>query len=270
MARRILGGVAVAGTTVLIALSARDSLSREAANQRERPPAYALRPAGANPNQPALTAAPTHAAVPEEPAPVVLPAQGPANAILTRASAAYARVRSLRADFVQVTRNPVLGSTTTSRGTLFQRRPDRLLLRFAQPQGDVLVSDGRYFWVYYPSADPKQVMRMPAASGSGALDVQAQFLSDPARRFNATLVGTETVRGRPANVLRLVPKTAARFKELTVWLDRGDNLARRFEVTEENGSVRRFDLSNLRVNVPLSDALFRFQPPAGAHVVDQG
>lgn len=293
MTMKILGGLGIVVVAGLIALSARDSFSREAASRRAR----AATPVLNSPEQSGRTslraAAPNTAAVVDidkAPAPLTSPQasapasegpnqpesaaaasdQGSADAILTRAAAAYGKVRSLRADFTQVTRNPLLGSTTTSRGTLFQRRPDRLLLRFAQPKGDMLVSDGEHFWVYYPSVDPKQVIRMPAARGSGALDLQAQFLGDPVRRFQATLLPTESVGGRPANVLRLVPRAAAPYKELKVWLDRGDNLARRFEITESNDAVRRFELSGLRVNTPLSDALFRFQPPAGAHVVDQG
>jgi outer membrane lipoprotein-sorting protein len=33
--------------------------------------------------------------------------------------------------------------------------------------------------------------------------------------------------------------------------------------------VRRFDLSNLRINPTLGDALFRFTPPAGVRVVER-
>lgn len=293
MTMRILGGVAVLAAVGLIAVSARDSLSREAARQRAHAPVYALtpdRPAGpalapaSRPpaGEPGRTSGPvTPGAAPAadlspeavaasttaaSPAPTS-PDQGSANAILTKAAAAYARVRSLRADFVQVTQNPVLGSNTTSRGTLFQRRPDRLLLRFSQPKGDILVSDGRYFWVYYPSVDPKQVVRMPASAAGQGVDLQAQFLGDPEKRFNARLQGREAVAGRPANVLHLVPRTQQSYKELTVWLDARDNLARRFEIVEQNGSVRRFDLSNLRVNVSIPASTFRFTPPAGAHIV---
>lgn len=296
MTMRILGVLGLAGTTALIALSARDSLSREAERGRAlarvpvvsaqrpavtaasaqarpvrgeaQPAAMTPQPDGSAASAPDAEAAPAAEAHSTSDRPSAS-AQGTPQAILTRAAAAYGRVRSLRADFVQVTRNPLLGSTTTSRGALFQRRPDRLLLRFSQPQGDVLVSDGQFFWVYYPSVDPKQVIRMPAARGGGGLDLQAQFLGDPVRRFNATLVGTESVGRRPANVLRLVPRAEAAYKELKVWLDRGDNLARRFEITELNGSIRRFELNGLRVNTQLSDALFRFHPPAGAHIVDQ-
>ena len=186
---------------------------------------------------------------------------------MRRAAAAYGKVHSLSAAFVQVVRNPLLGGSTTSRGMLYERRPDRFLMRFSEPAGDVLVSDGRWFWVYYPSVDEKQVIRSSAAGRGQAVDLLAQFLGDPVRRFTPHLEGREAVAGRQAYVVRLVPRGAEPFKELKVWLDPVDYYARRFEITDQNGSVRHLDLSALRVNPPLPDALFHFTPPPGAHVV---
>ncbi|HSH44673.1 MAG TPA: outer membrane lipoprotein carrier protein LolA, partial [Longimicrobiales bacterium] len=79
------------------------------------------------------------------------------DAILRGLAARYEDVRSLQADFQQVIDNPLLGRRTESAGTLYQRQPDLFLMRFSDPEGDVIVSDGDYFWVYYPSVDPKQV-----------------------------------------------------------------------------------------------------------------
>jgi outer membrane lipoprotein-sorting protein len=47
-------------------------------------------------------------------------------------------------------------------------------------------------------------------------------------------------------------------------------MVRRFELTEENGNARRFELSDLVVNPTLPDRLFQFTPPPGAVVVDRG
>lgn len=194
-----------------------------------------------------------------------------AAAILQRVSAAYAKLRSLKADFVQQMQNPLLRTQVVSRGTLYQRRPDRFLLRFSDPAGDLIVSDGRYFWIYYPSVDEKQVIRAPAGEGrAGGVDLQAQFLGDPLTRFTPTLEGRETVLGRSAFVLTLLPKQPVGYRKLRVWIDARDHLVRRFELTEENGSVRHFELSNVQTNPTLGDELFRFTPPAGAHVVDRG
>jgi outer membrane lipoprotein carrier protein len=193
-----------------------------------------------------------------------------ADAILERAAAAYADVHSMQADFAMTMTNPLLRRTTNSRGTLYQRRPDRIALRFSEPAGDVIVGDGRYFWIYYPSVDEKQVIRMPASQGaSGGVDLQAQFVGDPTERFAATLHGRERVGEREAYVLTLEPRGPAAYRTLKVWLDTRDYLARRFELTEESGTVRRFDLSSLRTNPTLSDATFRFTPPADAQIVER-
>ena len=190
---------------------------------------------------------------------------------LQRASAAYAGLRSMKADFVMQLNNPLLRQQTTSRGTLYQRRPDRIALRFSDPAGDMIIGDGEYFWIYTPSLDSLQVIQSPASGGGDqAVDLQAQFLGDPVRRFRHTLHGQESVAGRAAHVLTLEPRERAEYKTLKVWLDTRDALARRFEITEHNGTVRRFDLNNFEANPNIPDATFRFTPPRGARIVRAG
>ena len=196
---------------------------------------------------------------------------GQTDQILARAARAYAGVQTLRADFEQTTENPVLRRTTTSRGTLFQQRPDRFAMRFSQPEGDRIVADGQYIWLYYPSIDAEQVIRMSArAGGAGAVDLQAQFVGDPTARFNAVHNGVENVGGRAADVLTLTPRGSESYRTLKVWVDRGDALVRRFEITDHTGVVRRFILRNLTPGADLDAGVFRFTPPEGAHVVARG
>jgi len=201
------------------------------------------------------------------------PAEGDPTAvqILARASAAYANVRSMRAEFTQMSENPLLRRSTTSRGTIYQRRPDRFLMDFSEPEGDLIVSDGEDIWVYYPSVNPRQVIRAPLGEGgAGAVDLQAQFLGDPTQRFRSELLGRERVAGANAYVLMLRPIGDQGYRSLKVWIDPRDYLARRFEITENNNVVRRFDLSSLRTNAVFDDALFEFTPPEGTHVVARG
>jgi outer membrane lipoprotein carrier protein len=179
-------------------------------------------------------------------------------------------VRSMRADFVMQFTNPLLRQQTTSRGTLYQQRPDRIALRFAEPAGDVILSDGEYFYIFQPSVDPKQATRSPASAGGGGVDLQAQFIGNPVERFSYTLHGRETVAGREAHAMTLVPRERAEYRSLKVWFDTRDALARRFEITEHNGSVRRFDLSGLQVNPSIPADVFRFTPPADVRIVNVG
>jgi outer membrane lipoprotein carrier protein len=194
---------------------------------------------------------------------------GRATQILRRVEQAAAGVRTLQADFTQRLHVALLDQDQQSSGRLYQKRPDRFLMRFTNPAGDVMVADGRHFWIYYPSTDRKQVIRTSLARGAGQVDLQRQFLGNATSRFTAVQGADESVGGRPAYVLTLTPRGASDFRRLKIWADKGDYLVRRFEVTEQNESVRRIDLRNLRVNAPVSDALFRFTPPAGAQVFDQ-
>jgi outer membrane lipoprotein carrier protein len=193
-----------------------------------------------------------------------------AAAVLRRAEEVYSGIRAMEADFRQVVEVPLLGQTTRSQGKIYHRRPDRFAMHFTQPQGDVVVADGRHLWMYYPSVDARQVMRtgMSAAAGQ-QMDLHAEFLSNPTARYNAVLQGVESVGGRPAHVVHLTPRTRSGYRHVRIWIDREDALVRRFELTEENESVRTLELSNIRRNPTLADNLFQFTPPAGAQVFDQ-
>ena len=206
------------------------------------------------------------------PASAVTPVRGgrqDANELLRRVEQTAAGVQTLEADFVQTLHVPLLNTDRTSTGKLYQRKPSHFLMRFTDPAGDVMVADGRYFWIYYPSSDRTQVIRTSIAEGGEQADFQRQFLSNATDRFVATLNGTETVAGRSTYALTLVPKRQSPYKVIRIWVDREDNLVRRFEMTEENDSVRRVELRNLKVNQPVSDALFTFTPPAGTQIVEQ-
>jgi outer membrane lipoprotein carrier protein len=191
-----------------------------------------------------------------------------ANAILARAEQAYSQIRSMEADFTQALYVPLLESTQNSRGRMFHRSPDRFLMRFTDPAGDIIVADGRYVWMYYPSTDDKQVIRTQLSSAGQQVDLYREFLADATSRFAASLDASESVGGRPAKALTLIPRQASPYRRVRIWVDNQDSLVRKFEISEENGSVRTLQLSGLRLNGTLGDDLFRFTPPAGVQVHD--
>jgi outer membrane lipoprotein carrier protein len=235
----------------------------EAGGSSAAPPADPA-PAGPAANPTAGAGAP--AAV--QPAPAGAQASE-ARQILERVERAYADVRSLEADFIQDLRVPLLSSDQQSRGKLFQRQPNRLLMRFTDPAGDVVVADGQHLWMYYPSVDRVQVMRTSLAQNGVSLDFQREFIHNANERYSSTLAGEETVDGRATHVLDLSPRTASPYRSVRIWVDKATHIVRRFEIAEQNDTVRRIELRNIRRNVTLDDALFRFTVPEGAQVFDQ-
>jgi outer membrane lipoprotein carrier protein len=215
----------------------------------------APRPAGGTP------------AAPAQAEPAASPSD-PAARALARVEGRYGDARSMSADFVQRLDVPLLGDVQVSRGRLYQRQPNRFAMHFTDPAGDVVIADGRHLWMYYPSSDPRQVMRT-GLQGGAELDLMREFLTDTSARFRATHEGTETVSGRSTDRVRLVPRERAGYSSVVLWVDRENGTVHRIEISEANDTVRRLDLANVRLNPQIPDDRFRFEPPAGAQVFDQ-
>jgi len=193
-----------------------------------------------------------------------------ANAILDRSVAAFAKVTSLRADFVQEVSDPMIGGSEPSRGEFLQQKPGRFAMRWSHPRGDLIVSDGQYLWVYLPSSTPDQVVRTRLNGRPGeSADIIAEFLERPHERFSAAYVRADHAGGRDADVLALTPLDRnAPYSRVLVWVDRADGLVRKIEIGEASGAVRRITLDRLRPNAQIPASAFYFRPPAGVRVVD--
>ena len=190
--------------------------------------------------------------------------------LIDRAVAAWAKVRTLRASFEQTLTNPITGSEMRSTGELQQRKPNRLGIRFTDPAGDRIVADGKFVWVFLPSATPGQVIRMTYAQAGGAnTDLIGQFLDAPRRKYDITDGGTEKVGGRPARALVLLAKPGQHlpFTRAKVWIDTKDSLIRQFESTDSNGITRRVRLISLQPNAKVDSSAFSFRVPSGVRTV---
>ncbi len=193
-------------------------------------------------------------------------AQEQAEEVLAQAARAYEDVVTLRSEFVQKINIPALEREKEGRGIVFQKKPNYFMMRFEEPAGDVVVADGEWFWMYYPSAQPDQVVRTPIHQTSENATLGGQFLVNPAERYVATYVARENLRGRQAHLLALVPKFDAPYTLVRVWIDAGDYLVRQFEIHEENETVRTITLSNLEAGIELANELFTFTVPPGVEV----
>ena len=189
-------------------------------------------------------------------------------AILERASGEYSALTGFCADFRQTLTSPLLNQVTRSRGRMCQQQPDRFSMRFTDPEGDLVIADGEWLWVYFPSSDAGQVIRSPMTSGrQGGFDFHREFLSDPGTRYAPAYLRSEELEGASAHVIRLVPRQASAYREARVWIDEGTWVIRRTEIEEENGNLREVQLAGFEPNPRLGSEAFRFTPPRGVQVI---
>ena len=195
--------------------------------------------------------------------------------ILDRASQSFDTVRTLQADFTQIINNPMLGDPDTTRGKLYQQRPNSFAMRFSEPKNDRIVADGRHLWLYTPSSTPGQVIRsaIPATGNTGP-NLIGQFVERPRERYEARYVRADSNaagEGEGAfDVVALTPRDRETpYTAATLWIARKDGLVRRIEIVETSGQTRTIVLRTVVVNQPINSREFRFSPPAGSQVVDQ-
>src|SRR3989442_15985725 len=193
------------------------------------------------------------------------------GAILDRASRSFDTVRTPQADFVQIVDNPMIPDPDTTRGRLYQRRPNYFAMRFSDPKNDRVVADGRRLWLYTPSTTPGQVIRT-AIPGTGTTgpNLIGQFVEHPRERYTARYVRSDSTADGAVDVLTLTPRAQdVPYSEATVWIAKRDGLVPRIEILESSWQRRTIMLRNLVVNRAINAREVRFAPTSGVRVVDQ-
>lgn len=193
---------------------------------------------------------------------------GDAEAIVRRADQALAGLETLQAEFVQRVENPVLEKTTTGRGTLFYRAPDRFRIAYSQPAGDLIVNDGSHVWIYLPSSQPGQVIRQ-MAEASGVRN-PLTYLRDLRHGRTVRAAGVETVGGQSAHhLILLASDPASDYGRIDVWVDRSSGLLRQVRTEGAEGVLSTYTFTRLEPGAAVDTALLRFPVPRGVEVFDQ-
>jgi outer membrane lipoprotein carrier protein len=192
-----------------------------------------------------------------------------ADSTLDRAVAAYATVKTARISFTQTIDNSLTGTKVTTDGELQQRRPSLFAVKFAEPSGDRIVSDGRWVWVYLPSTNPGQVIRAKLGADVGAPDFAAQFLEAPRKSYTVSGGAAASIDGSATHSVVLTPKSKeSPFSKVTLWVNDGDALLRRVETVDQSGVTRLITVTKFARNAAVDASAFVFKVPAGVKVFD--
>ena len=215
----------------------------------------------------------------------------PGEALLARADSAYRAAGTVRALFSQHVENRLLARDRSGRGVWHLAPGSRVRMEYHDPEGDILVADGRCLWIWEPSLQPGQIQVSPVgeAGGGRAPDMIRAMLDEAQRGYDITNAGmdepggpggTGAARGQGEgpwptdrqSLRRLVlePHGPGRYRRIELWISEPDYLVRRIRVEEESELVRIVALSHMETGVAMPDSLFRFDPPAGVSVFSMG
>lgn len=163
----------------------------------------------------------------------------------------------------------------TMRGILTYKRPNRIRIDFADPSGQVLVSNGETLMIYVPAFNVvlRQNLRSAADVGAGGLASSAG-LSLMRRNYDiAYLEGPEPVpyeEGASLFVtkLRLDRRQVSEgYRQLVLSIDE-DGFIRRIEGVRVDWEEVEMEFSSIRINQRVSDQVFEEDPDPSASVYE--
>ena len=191
------------------------------------------------------------------------PAQVTALELARRVDRHYDQLHSLKAGFREDYAG--LGMPRTESGTLFLRKPGRMLWQYSTPSGKIFLLDGRYAWLY--TKGDAQIQRIPSKElddlrsplrfllGHTQLEKELSGL-----KLEGAANGLYTLSGLPKGQENRVTRL-----ELTVT---AAGAISTLEVQEVDGATTRFTFTNEQPDVAIPVERFHFTPPAGVPVVD--
>jgi outer membrane lipoprotein carrier protein len=176
----------------------------------------------------------------------------------------YNRAQTLEVYFNEAYKGPGQPRRTEA-GKLTLRKPGRMRWDYTSPEGKLFVSDGKNLWLFTPSNNriekmklkESEDMRAPLAFLLGKLDFSKEF-----RNIQAATEGDYTrITAEPSSPN--LPYTTVDF------LVAPDGRIRSLKVTGYDKSLLEFEFDQEKLNPSLSSKLFEFKPPPGVPVVTE-
>jgi len=193
------------------------------------------------------------------------PGDSPTQHLLKGVENRYNRAHTLEVRFAETYSGLGRGARTEA-GVLYLRKPGRIRWEYTQPSGKLFVSDGKQVYLYLPGENrvekmklkDTEDMRAPLAFLLGKLNFEKEFQNLQART------------GEEGSLVTAEPKSESLPYSKVQFLVSATFEIRKLHIVGQDQSVLDFAFDSEKLNPPLANSMFQFQPPAGAEVVESG
>ena len=190
----------------------------------------------------------------------------------------YDQTKTLQAEFEQTRYTRLYDRYDRAQGKVVFKKPGKMRWDYAQPNGQVFVSNGKKLLIYQPPEEgekkgqlierPVDEDQLPSAFsfllGSGKLDED----------FEVRLLEHDNEKFKDGYVLQLIPrKPTPNYEQLVFYvrtLTQGGKRAgvvQRVLIIDSAGNRNRFDFSKIKFNRDVPDKRFSYRAPKGTEVV---
>lgn len=192
----------------------------------------------------------------------------PVDILADKIQGIYDGARDLKAGFTQEATIKSLKKTEKETGTVYFKKPRRMLWDYTSPQKKKLIINPKTAWLYVPE---DRLVYMQDAGTLVNSKLTIRFLTGIGKLkddFNVKYAA-EPVDSDGNYRLELVPKTreaGAGFERLSVMVDKDTFLITRCVFNDMYGNTTRITFRNIKLNNGLADSMFNFTPPAGVTI----
>ncbi|MGB0721811.1 MAG: outer membrane lipoprotein chaperone LolA [Gammaproteobacteria bacterium] len=170
--------------------------------------------------------------------------------------------RGLSADFEQVVMDQERAEVQRSAGKVRLQRPSRFRWDYTEPYEQLILSNGKRFWIY--DAELAQVTVKPLDKAIARTPAMV-LSSDKPVEEDYDLLDLGTMEG--LDWVELVPKVKdTDYDRVRLGFLRED--LKSMELTDGFGQITRITFSNVTLNPHMNASLFTFDPPAGVDVIE--
>lgn len=174
----------------------------------------------------------------------------------------YKEVKSIRADFLQVLLDSNGEIIQESSGKVVILRPDKFRWDYKEPFPQLIIADGKKFWIYDSELEQVTVR----SADQAVADTPALILSGK-QSLEDNFIIKEEGKHKTLVWVALLPKTSdTNFEKIRLAFD--PELAA-MELEDYLGQITRILFTNVERNPKVDDGLFEFVVPEGVDVVGE-
>jgi outer membrane lipoprotein carrier protein len=154
-------------------------------------------------------------------------------------------------------------------GTVVIKKPGLMRWDYVTPSQQILINDGEKFYMYFAAENQ---MIVTSARDYLQEDLTYDFFTGGGNILRDFEVKRAPGLFEKKNLycIHLIPKKQhAQVESLYIWVDQKSFFITQLQMHDHLGTVTDLILSELEVNQPVADEIFRFEPPKGTEIIDQ-
>ena len=188
-------------------------------------------------------------------------AQTDINLLLEQIEQKNKELRSLEADFVQITTNEAFPEPIEQSGHLYAMKPKFLRWDFQVPMVQSYYTDGKTITVWN-ELNNQVLISDNMGEANEAFDVLTDF-SNAQKKYKISIKNESDT----AYLLTVTPKEDAAFEQLEITMDKKELWITDFVVNGKETGTVSLTFSNIKRNSVTDSAIFSFTVPEGAEVI---